>query len=201
MTTTKSSPEIVDAIVKQFDATVEVLERIADPLASGRAKIAAHDTDSLTDEELAALKAAAKRKSATEILALKDQDTDDVYVPQWDTIVTIRSLTGTERDHYEASLVSYQRDAQGRPQVKAIELDNLRARLISLVAIDAKGERMWTPQQVLPLGEKNASALDLLFAAAQRLSNLTPPAIEAAKEALGNALSGEPGSSSPGTLE
>jgi hypothetical protein len=144
---------------------------------------------------------ASRRLSRDEILAVPDQETEDVLIPQWEGFVTIRSLTGTERDKYEASLVSYQRDAQGRPQVKAIELGNLRARLISLVAIDEKGDRLFTEVDVLRLGEKNAVALDLLFTAAQRLSNLTPPAIEAAKEALGNAPSGEPGSDSPSILE
>jgi hypothetical protein len=183
-------------------ATLEAIKsQTADPLASGRAKLAAHNTASLTDEELAALKAVAPRRSGIEILAIDDQETADEYVPQWDTIIPIRSMTGTERDHYEASLVSYQRDAKGQPQVKSIELDNLRARLISLVAMDGNGGRLWTQQQVLALGEKNAVALDQLFQAAQRLSKLTAPAIEAAKEALGNAPSGELGSDSPGTLE
>jgi hypothetical protein len=143
----------------------------------------------------------ARRLGREDILGAQDQQTEDVFVPQWDGTVTIRSMTGTERDQYEASLVSYDRDAQGRPQVKAIELDNLRARLISLVAIDDKGERMFKSKvDVLLLGEKNANALDLLFQAAQRLSNLTAPAIEAAKEALGKDQKDAPGSDSPGTL-
>ena len=141
-----------------------------------------------------------RRLSREDILNAQDQETEDVIVPQWGGSVTIRSLTGTERDKYEASLVSYQRDAKGQPQVKGIELDNLRARLISLVAIDEKGTRLFSANDVLLLGEKNASALDLLFTAAQRLSKLTAPAIEAAKEALGNAPTGEPGSDSPGSL-
>ena len=145
-------------------------------------------------------KTAPRRLSREDILNAQDQETEDIEVPQWGGSVTIRSLTGTERDHYESTLVSYQRDAQGRPQVKAIELDNLRARLISLVAIDDKGARLFTTADVLALGEKNANALDLLFQAAQTLSRLTAPAIEAAKEALGNAPSGELGSDSPGSL-
>jgi hypothetical protein len=140
---------------------------------------------------------ATRRLSRDDILNVQDQETEDVPVPQWAGYVTIRSMTGTERDHYEASLVSYERDAQGRPQVKAIELDNLRARLISLVAIDEAGGRLFTPADVLRLGEKNANALDVLFQAAQRLSKLTAPAIEAAKEALGKGPSVSPGSDSP----
>ena len=67
-------------------------------------------------------KAAPRRLSRDDILNAQDQQTEDVFVPQWEGTVTIRSMTGTERDQYEASLVSYDRDAQGRPQVKAIEL-------------------------------------------------------------------------------
>ena len=141
-----------------------------------------------------------RRLSRDDILTAQDQQTEDIFVPQWNGTVTIRSMTGTERDKYEASLVSYTRDAQGRPQVGAIELDNLRARLISLVAIDETGTRLFTSSDVLVLGEKNANALDLLFQAAQRLSNLTPPAIEAAKEALGKDPSAAPGSDLPASL-
>ena len=142
----------------------------------------------------------ATRLTREAILNAQDQETEDVLVPQWNGYVTIRSMTGTERDKYEASLVSYQRDAQGRPQVKSIELDNLRARLISLVAIDEKGARLFTTADVLTLGAQNATALDLLFPAAPMLSRLTAPAREAAKDALGNAPSGELGSDSPDTL-
>ena len=142
-----------------------------------------------------------RRLSREDILGALDQDTLDVEVPQWGGVVRIRSMTGMERDQYEASLVSYTRDAQGRPQVKAMELDNLRARLISLVAIDDDGKRLFSPTDKLLLGEKNAKALDLIFQAALKLSNLDQPAIEAAKEALGKDQSAEPGSGSPVTSE
>lgn len=136
--------------------------------------------------------------SADAILALEDQKTEDVYVAQWETYVTIRSMTGSERDHYEASLTSWTRDARGAPQVKGIELENIRARLVSLVAIDHEtGKRLFSEQQVMALGQKNAAALDELFSAAQRLSNITAPAIEAAKEALGKAPSDASGSALP----
>jgi hypothetical protein len=153
------------------------------------------------DAKLEAIEKPARRLSRDDILGAQDQETEDVYVPQWDGTVTIRSLTGFERDQYEASLVSYDRDAQGRPQVKAIELDNLRARLVSLVVIDEKGERLFRSKaDVFALGEKNANALDLLFQAAQSLSGLTQPAIEAAKEAMAKVPNDEPGSDSPGIL-
>ena len=138
--------------------------------------------------------------SGDAILALEDQETEDVYVPQWETWVPLRSMTGTERDRYEAALVSYQRDGRGALQVKALELENLRARLISLVAVDHEtGKPLFSQQQVMALGRKNAAALDVLFIAAQRLSNLTAPAIEAAKEALGKVPSDASGSGSPAT--
>lgn len=139
--------------------------------------------------------------TGAEILALDDQQTKDVYVPQWDSLVTLRSMTGAERDQYEASLVSYERDAKGAPVVKGVELQNLRARLISMVAIRDDGSRLFGPADVLKLGTKNAAALDVLFKEGQELSNLTSPAVEAAKEALGKDLSDAPGSDSPASLE
>lgn len=175
--------------------------KTADPLETGRAKLAAHEPERLTEAELAALKAVAQRRSADEILAIDDQETEDVYVPQWDTVVTIRSLTGMERDKYEASLVSYDRNERGQPQVKSMEFDNLRARLVALVAIDTKGTRLFTSQQhVLALGEKNANALDLLFQAAQRVSKLGDVAIAEAKDELVKVPNDSTGSASPVSL-
>jgi hypothetical protein len=194
--TSKTPTDAFVEAVEELDGALAVLEAPADPLITGREKLAAHRSESLTPAEIEALTAVASHKSADEILATDDTETEDVYVPQWDTLVTIRSLTGTERDRYEASLVSYRKDALGRPVVDKMELGNIRARLISLVALDGKGRQMWSPQQVLPLGQKNGSALDVLFTKAQALSNITAPAIEAAKEALGKDQSDAPGSDS-----
>ena len=140
--------------------------------------------------------------SGDDIIALDDQKTEDVHVPQWDTYVTLRSMTGAERDRYEGALISYTIDSQGRPQAGKLELDNLRARLVSLVAINHEtGQRLFSEQQVAALGKKNGTPLDLLFQAALTLSNLTPPAIEAAKAALGKDQNDAPGSDSPESLE
>jgi hypothetical protein len=141
------------------------------------------------------------RLSATEILAIDDRETEDVYVPQWDTLVMLRSMTGAERDRYEAGLTSYERMPNGSLRIRQVELDNLRARTIALVALNGDGGQLFTSQQIMALGAKNAAALDVLFDAARRLSKLTEPAIEAAKEALGNAPSDEHGSDSPGSSE
>ncbi len=168
----KTTADRVVDLVEAIDATLEKIENAPPP----------------------------RRLTAAEIFALDDQQTEDVYVPQWSGFITIRSMTGAERDQYEASLVSYTRDAKGTPIVKGVELQNLRARLISMVAIDEKGGRLFSPPDVLRLGTKNAAALDVLKVAAERLSNLTSPAIEAAKEALGKDQSDAPGSDSQDSL-
>jgi hypothetical protein len=164
------------------------------------AKAETSGTTSFTYDGGATQSAVHRHLTAAEILALDDQTREDVYVPQWDSFVLIRSMTGAERDQYEASLVDYERDSRGAPIIKGVALQNLRARLISMVAMSEDGRRLFGPGDLLKLGGKNAAALDVLFQAAQRLSNLTSPAIEAAKEALGKDRSDSPGSDSAESL-
>lgn len=130
----------------------------------------------------------AKRLTAAEILAIDDVQTEDVEVPEWNAIVRIRSLTGRERDKLEAEMV------EERGGERSINFVNFRAKLIAATAIDDKGELLFTPQQVKPLGEKNAQALTRLFNVASRLSGYSERDVKELTSELGNDQSGELGS-------
>jgi len=107
-----------------------------------------------------------------DILNADDLPRETIEVPEWGGSVIIRTLTGAERDEFEASRFI----VKGR-SVKT-NLVNLRARLISMCAVDEEGNRLFTSEDVRKLGKKSAKALDRLFEAAQRLSGLTPEDIE-----------------------
>ena len=47
--------------------------------------------------------AAKKFLNKAEILAKDDLKTEDVFVPEWDAWVKVRSLNASERDHFEAA--------------------------------------------------------------------------------------------------
>lgn len=103
------------------------------------------------------------------ILEVKDLPIELVNVPEWGGEVYVRTLTGTERDAYEAGIIGQDR----KP-----DLRNIRAKLLVRCLVDAEGRRLFSEADVDLLGNKSASVLDRLFAVAQRLSKLTAADIE-----------------------
>lgn len=128
--------------------------------------------------------------SAEAILAFDDVQVRDVPVPEWNGTVRLRSMSGRERDSFEASL----REVHGKDIV--INTVNSRAGLVARCAINPDtGERLFTDQQINALGEKNAAVLDRLYEVAAELSGLGGEEELAGKSEA--APSGDSGSSSP----
>ncbi len=107
-----------------------------------------------------------------EILALSDIKTEDVPVPEWNTTLKVRSLTGAERDEFEQSRLKWKGNKVER------NLANTRAKLVALSVVNEDGTRMFKDDDTSTLGRKNAAALDRLFDVAQRLSGFTKADIE-----------------------
>lgn len=101
------------------------------------------------------------------ILTAKDLSFEIVDVPEWGGEVKVTTLTGTERDAFEASLIDQKRSGN------TVNTKNIRAKLVSMVCVDDGGDRLFTPADIEILGSKSASALDRIFTVAQRLSKLT----------------------------
>jgi hypothetical protein len=126
------------------------------------------------------------------ILAVQDLAREEVQVPEWGGSVSIKSMTGTERDAWEQSLVP----AEGKAgKASKADVRNIRARLVAMCAVDEAGQRLFTDADVQALGAKSAVALDRCARVAQRLNGLMPEALEDAK---GNSAAGPSGvSTSP----
>jgi hypothetical protein len=120
------------------------------------------------------------------VLALPDLPTVDVPVPEWDAVLTVRGLTGTERDAFEESCYV------GRGKDRRENFGNLRARLVALCVVDEAGARVFAPDDVEALGQKSAAALERLFTAAQRACGLSAQDVE---ELAGNSESARRGGS------
>lgn len=106
------------------------------------------------------------------ILAADDLPRELVNVPEWGGDVFVRTMTGTDRDAFEASLIG----KEGR-------MENVRARLVSLALCNEAGERMFDDAEIAALGKKSARALDRVFNVAQRLNGIGTEQVEAAKKA------------------
>lgn len=113
------------------------------------------------------------------ILNADDMEYETVDVPKWGGEITLKTLTGTVRDKFEASMIATSKSGQ-----QTQNLDNLRARLIVLCAIDRDDNDLpiFTHEDIKPLGKKSAAALDLVFSAAQELNGFTKADVEALTE-------------------
>lgn len=105
------------------------------------------------------------------ILAATDIAREVVSVPEWGGEVTISTMSGTQRDAWERSLLAPNNGG----------LDNARARLVAACAINSDGTLMFSPEDVVALGAKSSIALNRCAIVAQRLNLLTDKALEDAK--------------------
>lgn len=126
--------------------------------------------------------------SKEQIWAANDLKTVDVSVPEWGGEVRVKTLTGYERDQYEADSVKI----QGNKRQMA---GNLRARLVALTCVDDQGQLLFTRADVMKLGQKSAAALERVFEAAAKLNGMTD---EDMADLEGNSESGQNGSSTSG---
>ncbi len=101
-----------------------------------------------------------------QIWAADDLKWEDVQVPEWGGAVRVKTLTGAERDQYEADSVKM--EGNRRKMV-----GNLRARLVALCVINEDGTPMFTRADVMKLGQKSAPALDRVFEVAARLNAMS----------------------------
>lgn len=112
-----------------------------------------------------------------QILRVKDIETRTVNVPEWGGDVMVRGMTGIERDQFEAKIL----DQSGKKT--KVNLQNARARLVSISVVDEEGNRLFTENEIVLLGTKSATALSRVYDVAASLSGISDDDIE---ELLGN---------------
>ena len=110
--------------------------------------------------------------SRNEIFKTVDLKTKEIFIPEWGGKVCVRSLTGAERDRFEAETMEKRGDGY------QANFENLRARLIALSVVDEDGKHLFMAGDVKKLGEKNSAALNRIFEVSRRLSGLTGQDVE-----------------------
>lgn len=105
--------------------------------------------------------------SKEQILAASDLKTASVDVPEWGGEVMVRMMSGTDRDEWEASLVTVAEDGTRKPN-----MTNLRVKLVALTLVGEDGQRMFSVDEIGHLAGKSAAALNRVFEAAQKLNGL-----------------------------
>ena len=110
-----------------------------------------------------------------QILEANDLQSESVTVPEWGGDVLVRTMTGADRDAFEASMITTLPDGTRKPNMA-----NMRAKLVALTVVDEAGNRVFDVTDVDRLALKSASALERVFAAAQRINGLGAQAEEIA---------------------
>lgn len=106
------------------------------------------------------------------ILSSKDIKTQEVLVPEWGGNVLVKSLNGSERDAFEASII----DIKG----KDVQMNrkNARAKLLVQCIVDKNLNPIFSAADVEALGQKSSAALDRVFTVAQKLSGISDTDLE-----------------------
>jgi hypothetical protein len=102
-----------------------------------------------------------------QILEADDRSQVIVKVPEWGGEVIISAMSGKMRDAWEQSLSK-----------SDFSLENMRARFLAAVAIDEKGDPLFTMKDVEALGKKSGAALNRCTVAAQKLNGMTNDDLE-----------------------
>jgi hypothetical protein len=121
--------------------------------------------------------------SKEDILGAQDLRYESVPVPEWGEKPTrIRSLTAEERDEFELFMSKV---------AAGLEQGNIRAHLAALTIVDGEGKRMFSVQEAVALGQKNALALNRVWLASIKLSGIARSSVKEAIEDFPEGPSGD----------
>lgn len=111
-----------------------------------------------------------------QIMKADDLPFRDIDVPEWGGSVRVRTMTGGERDAFEAQI--YDADSNGI----RLNRENFRAKLLSKVLVDGAGTRLFSDKEILLLSGKSSKAIQRLFDAAQELNGISGAEQEAVEK-------------------
>lgn len=116
-------------------------------------------------------------------MSLRDEilGCDDIVwksVEAWGKTIWLRSLTGEEKDEFEASILV--RKGKGRKARREADTHLLRAKLVVKAAVVAQGsyEPVFKPEDYKGLAAKNGAVLEKVFDVASELAGLNTEDIE-----------------------
>lgn len=111
--------------------------------------------------------------SRDDILSVNDLKRERLEVPEWGGEVLLRTLTGAQRDAFEASMV---KNKNGR-QVSNYE--NARAKLVALCLIDEEGRQLFrATKEIEMLGQKSVAALQRVYNKCMEMNGMTDEDVE-----------------------
>lgn len=106
--------------------------------------------------------------SKDEIFAITPRRYENLYVPEWGGEVRLRTMTGAERDEFEAGTVQIKNGKQKE------NMANFRARMVAAVLVDEDDKLMFRGRnEIAMLGNKPVAGLQRIFNKAQEMNGLS----------------------------
>lgn len=100
------------------------------------------------------------------ILAVEDHEQETQYIPEWGFPVTVRTMSGAERESWE------------RRMETAREEGTVRATTAAIVCRDEEGNRLFTDADIPTLNRKSSAALNRIFEMHMELSAISREDVE-----------------------
>ena len=125
-----------------------------------------------------------------DILKADDLPSEAIDIPQWGGSVTVRTMTGTDRDEFHRVI----QKRRGSDDDDLMDMRGLKAMLLQRTITNGNGELMFKVSDLAALGAKSPVAIDLVYDLAARLNGLSAEDVE---ELVGNSsrtASGDSGS-------
>jgi len=107
-----------------------------------------------------------------QILKADDRESVEVEVPEWHGSCLVGSMSSSERDAFEASMI----DSKGKGDSK--RLANFRARFVASCIVDEDGNRLFSNKDIVDLGKKSSAPISRLFDVARKINGMTDEDIE-----------------------
>lgn len=105
-----------------------------------------------------------KTLTLADIIAAVDIKTVAVDVPEWGGVVYVKAWTAGEREAFEASILGAD---------SKVKREGFRSKAVALSLCDDAGGPLCPDGDISALQAKSATALDRVFAAADRLNAIT----------------------------
>lgn len=107
------------------------------------------------------------------IFATQDRKRRKVYVPEWETVIFVQSMTGAERARFKA--LTDKLNKEGNEALADTWL-------VLFTAVDEQGNRVFSDEDFAALNNKSASILTHIAKEALIVNGLLPESIEEAKK-------------------
>jgi hypothetical protein len=114
------------------------------------------------------------------ILQANDLPMEAVEVPEWGGTVHIKTMSGTERDRFDAAIIK-----RGKSD-DTFDTRGLRVDVVVLTACDENGNLLFTDDDKPALSKKSGAVLDRLCNVARKLNGILDTDSDAVKESKKN---------------